>query len=270
MIAACRDAGVPFKCTAGLHHAVRRGEEHGFLNILAATTAPNAAARVRARRGGPERARPRRAGPLAVHELRELQLAGACRRPRRRWGCSRDARVRSAVAAGACARGWTARVVDLSGLDPIFDAPSLNPFMAAGPEVWRQARDRVNDGNEVGELRRRRRASACRSRSPTTWTSTRRSTTRRTSAGCSGRTPSRSCRTGGTCRSATTGAPGRWCRAARRSGGRAGSGPGRSSARVARLDIELEAGFVIGIAEHDGGAGADRAGARPRVRHGAA
>ena len=42
MIAACRDAGVPFKCTAGLHHAMRRGEEHGFLNILAATTAPNA------------------------------------------------------------------------------------------------------------------------------------------------------------------------------------------------------------------------------------
>jgi hypothetical protein len=42
VIAACRDAGVPFKCTAGLHHAMRRGDEHGFLNILAATTAPNA------------------------------------------------------------------------------------------------------------------------------------------------------------------------------------------------------------------------------------
>jgi len=42
VIAACRDAGVPFKCTAGLHHAVRRGEDHGFLNVLAATSAPNA------------------------------------------------------------------------------------------------------------------------------------------------------------------------------------------------------------------------------------
>jgi hypothetical protein len=42
VIAACREAGAPFKCTAGLHHAVRRGDEHGFLNILAATTAPNA------------------------------------------------------------------------------------------------------------------------------------------------------------------------------------------------------------------------------------
>jgi hypothetical protein len=35
-IAACRDAGVPFKATAGLHHAIRAGEAHGFLNLLAA------------------------------------------------------------------------------------------------------------------------------------------------------------------------------------------------------------------------------------------
>ena len=35
-IAACRDAGVPFKATAGLHHALRRGDAHGFLNLLAA------------------------------------------------------------------------------------------------------------------------------------------------------------------------------------------------------------------------------------------
>jgi len=40
VIACCREASVPFKCTAGLHHAVHRGDEHGFLNILAATTAP--------------------------------------------------------------------------------------------------------------------------------------------------------------------------------------------------------------------------------------
>ena len=43
---------------------------------------------------------------------------------------------------GVCAR-VDGRVVDLRRLDPIFDAPSLNPFMAAGPEAWRQARDRV-------------------------------------------------------------------------------------------------------------------------------
>ncbi len=41
VIACCREAGVPFKATAGLHHAVRRGEEHGFLNVLAAATAPS-------------------------------------------------------------------------------------------------------------------------------------------------------------------------------------------------------------------------------------
>jgi hypothetical protein len=40
LIVCCREAGVPFKATAGLHHAVRRGDEHGFLNLLAATAAP--------------------------------------------------------------------------------------------------------------------------------------------------------------------------------------------------------------------------------------
>ena len=49
---------------------------------------------------------------------------------------------------GVCARvGGT--VVDLSGLDPLFDAPSLNALMAAGPDAWRQARERAGDGREV-------------------------------------------------------------------------------------------------------------------------
>jgi hypothetical protein len=42
-VAACRDAGVPFKATAGLHHAIRRGEAHGFLNLLAAAVFAHAA-----------------------------------------------------------------------------------------------------------------------------------------------------------------------------------------------------------------------------------
>ena len=33
---ACRDAGVPFKATAGLHHPLAAAERHGFLNVLAA------------------------------------------------------------------------------------------------------------------------------------------------------------------------------------------------------------------------------------------
>jgi hypothetical protein len=32
----CRERGLRFKATAGLHHAVRRDGEHGFLNLLAA------------------------------------------------------------------------------------------------------------------------------------------------------------------------------------------------------------------------------------------
>jgi hypothetical protein len=64
VIAACREAGVPLKCTAGLHHAVRRGEEHGFLNVLAATAAPPG--RIEA--------------VLAEEDAAELDVAGADRR----------------------------------------------------------------------------------------------------------------------------------------------------------------------------------------------
>jgi hypothetical protein len=37
-IAACREAGCVFKATAGLHHPIRSGTAHGFLNLLAAAT----------------------------------------------------------------------------------------------------------------------------------------------------------------------------------------------------------------------------------------
>jgi hypothetical protein len=36
LVAACRRLEVPFKATAGLHHPLRSGDEHGFLNLLAA------------------------------------------------------------------------------------------------------------------------------------------------------------------------------------------------------------------------------------------
>jgi hypothetical protein len=63
VIAACREAGVPFKCTAGLHHAVRHDGEHGFLNILAATAAPTGAIE----------------SVLAEEDAAKLDLAGADR-----------------------------------------------------------------------------------------------------------------------------------------------------------------------------------------------
>jgi hypothetical protein len=36
VLAACREAGVVMKATAGLHHPLRHGAEHGFLNLLCA------------------------------------------------------------------------------------------------------------------------------------------------------------------------------------------------------------------------------------------
>jgi hypothetical protein len=39
----CRERALPFKATAGLHHAVRRDGAHGFLNLLAATAFDEAA-----------------------------------------------------------------------------------------------------------------------------------------------------------------------------------------------------------------------------------
>ncbi|SDT36642.1 hypothetical protein SAMN05216371_2040 [Streptomyces sp. TLI_053] len=56
----CAQRGLPYKCTAGLHHAVRHTdpatgfEHHGFLNVLlaAAETDPKAAADILAERSG--------------------------------------------------------------------------------------------------------------------------------------------------------------------------------------------------------------------------
>ena len=40
----CREAGVPFKATAGLHHPLADGGRHGFLNVLAACAFEDAGA----------------------------------------------------------------------------------------------------------------------------------------------------------------------------------------------------------------------------------
>jgi fumarylacetoacetase len=41
-------------------------------------------------------------------------------------------------------------VFDLSSLDDVFRQPSLNAFMARGPDAWAQARERVEEGEAVG------------------------------------------------------------------------------------------------------------------------
>ena len=50
---------------------------------------------------------------------------------------------------GVCARVDGGRVLDLSELDPVFASSSLNRFMARGREFWEESSDRVTDGNEV-------------------------------------------------------------------------------------------------------------------------
>ena len=42
-VRACAELELPFKASAGLHHAVRRGGAHGFLNLLAAAARPEEA-----------------------------------------------------------------------------------------------------------------------------------------------------------------------------------------------------------------------------------
>ncbi|MEV6977358.1 hypothetical protein [Kitasatospora sp. NPDC093806] len=71
----CAQRGLPYKCTAGLHHAVRYTdpatgfEHHGFLNVLLAATETDrkAAAEVLAERSGEVLA-------AAVHELTDRQI----------------------------------------------------------------------------------------------------------------------------------------------------------------------------------------------------
>ncbi|GAA2135569.1 hypothetical protein GCM10009760_14240 [Kitasatospora kazusensis] len=57
-LAGCAERGLPYKCTAGLHNAVRHTdavtgfEHHGFLNVLLAAAEPDRAAELLAERSG--------------------------------------------------------------------------------------------------------------------------------------------------------------------------------------------------------------------------
>ena len=131
VIAACRDAGVPFKCTAGLHHAVRRGDEHGFLNILAATTAPNARLEDGAGGGG-SRARSTSTAP----DRSLFTSFGSCswREPvddLRRWGCCVTLAYGVLRDGGVCAR-VDGRVVDLQRPRSDVRCPVAEPAHGGG------------------------------------------------------------------------------------------------------------------------------------------
>jgi hypothetical protein len=81
-LAVCRDAGVPFKATAGLHHPLAAQGRHGFLNVLAACVFGDEAAL----RGGVALDRGalrwdgREAGPEELERVRRDQLVavGSC------------------------------------------------------------------------------------------------------------------------------------------------------------------------------------------------
>jgi hypothetical protein len=86
-IRGCRERGVVFKATAGLHHAYPTDAgEHGFLNLLAAVVFGDEEEALRARRGAFEldsssfRWRTREAGPERLARTRETLFCsiGSC------------------------------------------------------------------------------------------------------------------------------------------------------------------------------------------------
>ena len=115
--------------------------------------------------------------------------------------------------------------------------------------------------------------SRCRSRWPTTSTSTPPSTTPPTSAGSCDRTPRRCRRTGSTSRSGTTAGRAPWSSPAPRSSARPASARARGEPPTygpsERLDIEAEVGFVVGVPTGLGEPVDIADFARARVRRGA-
>jgi hypothetical protein len=79
-IRTCREQGVVFKATAGLHHALPTGGEHGFLNLLAACVFGDEEAALRddgfELDAGSFRWRAREAGPDALARVRRELFSG--------------------------------------------------------------------------------------------------------------------------------------------------------------------------------------------------
>ena len=79
---ACRDAGVPFKATAGLHHPLAENGSHGFLNVIAACAFADDAPLTEEVELDADglRWRDRKAGPEELARVRREQLVavGSC------------------------------------------------------------------------------------------------------------------------------------------------------------------------------------------------
>ena len=139
-------------------------EQHGFLNVLVATRAR--VRRRRHRRGGGDAGGARRSalapGADRAGGRRWFTSFGSCSidepldRPARRWGWCPHERLRPRPPAvrrllgrrrAAPGRRAVSRsaVLDLAAATgrPEFDQPSLNAFMALGPQVWAETRDAV-------------------------------------------------------------------------------------------------------------------------------
>jgi hypothetical protein len=81
-LAVCRDVGVPFKATAGLHHPLAAEGRHGFLNVIAACAFEDSRALTGAVALTPAGLRwdGREAGPQELERVRREQLVavGSC------------------------------------------------------------------------------------------------------------------------------------------------------------------------------------------------
>ena len=158
----CREAGAAMKATAGLHHPLRRGDEHGFLNLLCAAVFAHARGGERGRaardprRRGPGRAAARGAGRrrgargarAALQGLRLVLLARAGGRPARA-GVARVTLAYGVLRGGGVCARVDGRVLDLSALDEALAGPSLNALMARGPGFWAELAGRVGEGREA-------------------------------------------------------------------------------------------------------------------------
>ena len=234
-VRACGERELAFKATAGLHHAVAtqrgarlpepaRGRRLRRRGDGARGSDPEAFVLDRDGFSWRDRQRRRRRGrarAAGAHSMRSAAAASSSRsRSSRRSGCSRCDRRRRVRRLLERRRRAAGRVPRRPGHPRPRCGRARRSLRVRDPEPVPRARARGLGGRrpargasscmaERSSSRSRTRSCTCRSRSPTTSTSTHRSSTRRTSAGCSGRTRIRCSRTGGTFPSATTAVAGR-------------------------------------------------------------